>query len=428
MRNTDILIVDDEIGIREVLQETLEDEGYTVALAENAEEARQLRNQTRPAMVLLDIWMPDSDGITLLKEWAKNGQLNMPVVMMSGHGSIDTAVEATKIGALDFLEKPIPLQKLLATVERALKHSEQQTTSNLSLDKLGNSPVVLEMNRQLERAAQQNSAILLVGESGSPFEAIARYFHKSDTPWTEPARLEHIVDSPLEILQKSSGGVLFLNDISQYNKTTQQGIAFLLTKAERYNTRIICTSTQPLAEWFSQSGQDNKLLSVLSSLVVNIPALRQQSEDIPFLVKQIADELAESQKTPVAKFTNDALEQLCRYEWPGNLEQLKNVVKNLIVNAESNEINATAVNKMLNQFIPQTDNELISGFDFNLPLRELREELERRYFEYHIQREGQNMSRVAQKVGLERTHLYRKLKQLNINFSRRGNKDDVDSE
>ena len=113
MRSSDILIVDDEVGIRDLLSEILQDEGYTVTLAENAEEARQLRYQTRPAMVLLDIWMPDCDGITLLKEWAKNGQLNMPVVMMSGHASIDTAVEATKIGALDFLEKPIALQKTL---------------------------------------------------------------------------------------------------------------------------------------------------------------------------------------------------------------------------------------------------------------------------------------------------------------------------
>ena len=166
MRSTDILIVDDEIGIREVLQETLEDEGYTVALAENAEEARQLRNQTRPAMVLLDIWMPDSDGITLLKEWAKNGQLTMPVVMMSGHGSIDTAVEATKIGALDFLEKPIPLQKLLNAVERALKYSKNQSGSGLSLEKLGNSSVIKDLGKQLERASlQHNSPILLLGES-----------------------------------------------------------------------------------------------------------------------------------------------------------------------------------------------------------------------------------------------------------------------
>ena len=146
MRSSDILIVDDEVGIRDLLSEILQDEGYTVTLAENAEEARQLRYQTRPAMVLLDIWMPDCDGITLLKEWAKNGQLNMPVVMMSGHASIDTAVEATKIGALDFLEKPIALQKLLSAVERALKHGEVQTASGMTLDKLGNSSVIQEMN------------------------------------------------------------------------------------------------------------------------------------------------------------------------------------------------------------------------------------------------------------------------------------------
>ena len=151
MRSNDILIVDDEIGIRDLLSDILQDEGYTVALAENAEEARRLRNRTRPAMVLLDIWMPDCDGITLLKEWAKNGQLTMPVVMMSGHASIDTAVEATKIGAMDFLEKPIALKKLLATVERALKYGEMQTAAGPSLDRLGNSPAVQEMNRRRSR-------------------------------------------------------------------------------------------------------------------------------------------------------------------------------------------------------------------------------------------------------------------------------------
>ena len=208
MRSSDILIVDDEIGIRDLLSEILQDEGYTVALAENAEEARQLRHQTRPAMVLLDIWMPDCDGITLLKEWAKNGQLNMPVVMMSGHASIDTAVEATKIGALDFLEKPIALQKLLSTVDRALKYGEMQAASGLSLDKLGNSPAIQELNRALERSAKQNTPVLLAGETGSPFDLVARYFHKNGTAWVEPGKTEHIVDIPLDLLQKAGGGML----------------------------------------------------------------------------------------------------------------------------------------------------------------------------------------------------------------------------
>ena len=208
MRSSDILIVDDEIGIRDLLSDILQDEGYTVTLAENAEEARQLRNQIRPAMVLLDIWMPDCDGITLLKEWAKNGQLNMPVVMMSGHASIDTAVEATKIGAMDFLEKPIALKKLLSTVDRALKYGEMQAASSLSLDKLGNSPAIQELNQQLEVVVKQNEAVLLTGEAGSPFELVARYFHKNNTPWIEPSKTEHIVDIPMDLLHKAAGGVL----------------------------------------------------------------------------------------------------------------------------------------------------------------------------------------------------------------------------
>ena len=142
MRSSDILIVDDEIGIRELLSEILQDEGFTVALAENAEVARQLRNQTRPALVLLDIWMPDCDGVTLLKEWAKSGQLNMPVVMMSGHGTIDTAVEATRFGAFDFLEKPIALQKLLSSVRKALKHDTPPPRAPLTLEAFTRSALI----------------------------------------------------------------------------------------------------------------------------------------------------------------------------------------------------------------------------------------------------------------------------------------------
>nr|UOP08260.1 sigma 54-interacting transcriptional regulator [Alysiella crassa] len=199
-------------------------------------------------------------------------------------------------------------------MERALKYGENQSGSGLSLEKLGNSNVIKELGKQLERAAQQNSPILLMGESGSPFEMIARYFHKTGTPWTEPARAEHIIDSPLEILQKSANGVLYLGDISQYNKGTQQSIAFLLTKAERYNTRIVCTCSQPMAELLNNPSQDGKLLNVLSSLVINIPALRQQTEDITFLVNQITAELAEAQKTTPIRFTADAIDQMRQYD------------------------------------------------------------------------------------------------------------------
>ncbi|XXQ68672.1 sigma-54-dependent transcriptional regulator [Neisseriaceae bacterium B1] len=423
MRSTDILIVDDEIGIREVLQETLEDEGYTVALAENAEEARRLRNLMRPAMVLLDIWMPDSDGITLLKEWAKNGQLNMPVVMMSGHGSIDTAVEATKIGALDFLEKPIPLQKLLATIERALKYGETQSNQDFTLDKLGKASAIKELQKQIEYARSQNSPVLILGEAGSPFETVARAFHKNNTPWVTPNRAEHIADMPAELLNKSSGGILYLGDIGQYGKHIQQNIGFIISKAERHNTRVICTSSVPLNELINAPNQDTRVLSVLSSLVVSIPPLRSQADDIEFLIKQILTELSQSQKLPEIRFQASAIAKLQQYEWPGNLEQLRNVVNSLAINCENQEVHERDVLRILNQFNQNLSKEIKNGFNFNLPLRELREQLEKRYFEYHIQEENGNMSRVALKVGLERTHLYRKLKQLGINFSRRGDKE-----
>ncbi len=424
MTSNDILIVDDEVGIRSLLSDILQEEGYTVTLAENAEEARLLRNRMRPMMVLLDIWMPDCDGITLLKEWAKNGQLTMPVVMMSGHASIDTAVEATKIGAIDFLEKPIALKKLLAAVERALKYSEMQSASGLSLDKLGNSSAIQELNRQVEAAVRRHEPVLLSGEAGSPFEVVARYFHKPNTPWIEPEKTEYIVDMAADLLQKAVGGVLYLGDIAQYSKNIQQGILCLLEKAERQNVRIICACSQPLDEMLNNPNHDEKLLSILSGLNVSIPPLRSQPDDIVFLVNKIASELSETQKIPIVRFSNGAVNILRQYDWPGNFGQLQNVVKNLVLACEGNEVDESAAAVVVGQFGKLPSADTMGGFNFNMPLRELREELERRYFEYHIAQEGQNMSRVAQKVGLERTHLYRKLKQLGIQFSRRQNKGD----
>src|SRR5574339_721112 len=189
-----ILVVDDEIGIRELLSEILSDEGYQVRLAENAGEARAFRSRARPDLVLLDIWMPDTDGITLLKEWAAAGLLTMPVVMMSGHGTIDTAVEATRIGAYDFLEKPIALQKLLATVDRALKRGADQPQPALPLASLGRAPLVVDLKQRLERVANLKTPVLLVGEPGSGIEPAARYLHARNTPWVAPESTANLAD------------------------------------------------------------------------------------------------------------------------------------------------------------------------------------------------------------------------------------------
>src|SRR5207248_1414944 len=169
----EILIVDDEVGIRDLLSEILRDEGYKVSVAENAGQARSYRAKAQPSLVLLDIWMPDTDGVTLLREWAANGQLTMPVVIMSGHGTIETAVEATKIGAFDFLEKPIGLQKLLSTVTRALKAAAGQAPRRVSLVALGTSAPVIEVERAIEQLLRVNRPVLVVGEPGTGHEIVA---------------------------------------------------------------------------------------------------------------------------------------------------------------------------------------------------------------------------------------------------------------
>src|SRR5436190_17668159 len=178
-----ILVVDDEIGIRELLSEILADEGHQVLLAENAGSARRFRETQRPDLVLLDIWMPDTDGITLLKEWAASGQLTMPVVMMSGHGTIETAVEATRIGALDFLEKPIALQRLLATVKRALRNPEVVAPPPLGLAVLGRSPALAEAKKRLAQLAQSGAPLLLRGERGMQAELFARLLVAPGAPF-----------------------------------------------------------------------------------------------------------------------------------------------------------------------------------------------------------------------------------------------------
>ena len=205
-----ILVVDDEIGIRELLSEILADEGHTVRVAEDAAHARAMRNAERPDLVLLDIWMPDTDGITLLKEWAAGGQLTMPVVMMSGHGTIETAVEATRIGAIDFLEKPIALQKLLATVKRALRNGGGQAQAGLTLLSLGRSAVLADLRKRLTQIAALPVPVLLRGEAGVMPQLFARYLHQANTPWVVADAA--LIDAPQDLLEQAALPRLLLGE------------------------------------------------------------------------------------------------------------------------------------------------------------------------------------------------------------------------
>ncbi len=367
--------------------------------------------------MLLDIWMPDTDGITLLKEWANNGQLTMPVVMMSGHATIDTAVEATRIGAVDFLEKPIALQKLLATVQKALKAGVVQLRPELNLSSLGRGAAIAELKKQLERVLPLKAPVLLVGESGAGFEACARFFVGPGQHFVAPESPEKALDAPADLLQQASNGVLFLREIGKLPPRAQQGLLQVLGKLEKFNIRLIAAIARAPADIFQDKNYDQALFAALSGLQVMLPPLRAHREDIPDLANQLLARQIEEKRTNPVKFDIAALNALRNHDWPGNLDQLQNIVASLALTAGSEDISAHDVNRLLTPYVVR---QTIGAADaLDLPLREARDIFERYYFEHHIKLENGNMSRVAEKVGLERTHLYRKLKQLGIRFSRR---------
>jgi two-component system nitrogen regulation response regulator NtrX len=425
----DILIVDDEVGIRELLSEILQDEGYRVSVAENATEARAYRARQQPALVLLDIWMPDTDGVTLLREWAAAGQLTMPVVMMSGHGTIETAVEATKIGAFDFLEKPVGLQKLLSTVARALKTSMAREPRRVSLAALGTSTAIRVVERQLEQLLAARKPILILGEAGVGHDAAARAVQAPDAPRVVLQSGARLATNPLVVLEEARDGTLYCAEVGQYAKGEQRGLAFLLPKLEKANVTLVCTSAELLGNLAAEGKFDAGLLSVLSAGAVLLPPLRSRREDIPALIERFWHEVAAQERNAqqtvarsIATLHPAAVSALAGAYWPGNLDHLQSVVANLALYAGAGDITTDHVKRLLGEAAAanQTVAPEITARFFDLPLREAREAFERIYFEQLLGREQSNMSRVAERAGLERTHLYRKLKQLSIRFARRG--------
>ena len=403
-----ILVVDDEVGIRELLSEILSDEGHTVQLAENATAARSLRARGRPDLVLLDIWMPDADGITLLKEWATGGHLNMPVVMMSGHGTIDTAVEATRIGAMDFLEKPIALQKLLATVKRALRAGESRAAMPLSIASFGRSAVITEMKKRLSKISAAGTAVLMRGEKGVMPELYARYLQQPSTPWFDADALN---DASQDLLQQISNGVLFVAELATLSKNQQKHLAFLAARAEKSNIRLVSFTAEEPRHLVDAEGFDAALMQALAGIVIALPALREYPEDIPDMATLMLAQLVETRFCPPRIFSTGALNVLRHFSWPGNVEDLAAAVRTLALTSLEEEIGVGDAERVLPQFARRASEAEIS---FDMPLREAREAFERNYFEHHLAQANGSIARLAERSGLERTHLYRKLKALGI--------------
>jgi DNA-binding NtrC family response regulator len=407
----DILIVDDEPGIRGLLSEILGDEGHRARQAENAAEAKRMVAERAPDLVLLDIWMPEQDGVSLLREWAAQGPLPMPVVMMSGHGTIDTAVEATKIGAAAFLEKPISMQKLLETVKGALAHSAYRKTLPKSLSTFNHLTFFKDMKQRLEQAAKFSPAMCLPGGTALLAELCAYTLHSARTPFcvladcAEPLRQEQ--------LQKLSGGVVFAGDLAQLGKLAQMNLAFLLQAASQHRIRIIAASSVPLAR-LREKGWPPEVTEALSKNLLSIPDLTRYRKDWPALAKLLLDLLAERGEAPVRRFAEGATTVFAgRNLLAGqsmSWDAFQNLIRGMALAALTEEISEDDVRAAL----PETQDDKALTDLFNLPIKEAREQFERCYFDHLLAQENGNMTRVSERSGIERTHLYRKLKQLSI--------------
>jgi len=408
-----ILIVDDEVGIRELLSEILRDEGYDIAVAENAASARAQRNKARPDLVLLDIWMPDSDGISLLKEWSASGQLTMPVIMMSGHGTIDTAVEATRIGAIDYLEKPIALQKLLTTVKRAIESrqgSESPRVSPLTLAAFPRSATFRDLNKRLGQISLRARHVLFRVHTGSIAELAARSLPTRRNQWLDLGTVTGPID--IDQLQAAQGGILYVEELSRLSRSQQKNLAFALDRLDRYDLHL-AAAVESSAESLIEAGWDPVMVKRLFEISTPIPSLDEVRDDIPDLANQLLVHLIESGEVPHRKLNTSALNALRTQNWQGGYAQLRAAVRSLALGTLEDDITGDDVQRLLSPG-PATH-----GLPLDLPLREAREAFERVYFEHHLLLEGGNMTRLAEKTGLERTHLYRKLKQLGIQSGRR---------
>ena len=443
MSQASILVVDDEQDIRNLVSEILEDEGYAVVSAKNGETARAAFSSNAPDLVLLDIWMPDIDGITLLKEWNASGRLNCPVVMISGHGTLETAVEATRLGAFDFVQKPLSLAKLLATVRSALaaniRESSSATHSPSASAPQGSSPQSQLLRRTAQQAAGAQAPVLITGEPGSGKQSLAAWLHEQSGqtgPFKVLDRIQLSGDSPRDYLlgsdtqpgalAQADGGTLFIPELIDIALETQTLLAAIVESGaytpvgshneQPLNCRVISAISCDPETAIAQDCLDKSLHLHIGVLPLHITPLRERVQDVTDLIGHHTDHLSNSEGLNYRHFSISALNRLRNHDWPGNEQELINLVKRLLVLGADGEVTAQEVEDALRQ--PGRDTSGAGGsarpVSFDLPLREAREAFERDYLIYQLRKAGGSVGKLSDAVGMERTHLYRKLRSLGI--------------
>ena len=444
-----ILVVDDEVGIREALAGVLKDEGYSVFLAATAEEALRRMAKRRPDLVLLDIWMPGKDGVEALGE-IKARYPDLPVIMISGHANIETAVKTTKLGAYDFIEKPLSLEKVILTIEHALEqqrlveeNKELRTRELKKFNILGRSAAIASIQRDIRRAAPTNSWIMITGENGTGKEFVARNLHlyskRAPKPFVEvncAAIPEELIESELFGHEKGAftsavamkpgkfdiadGGTIFLDEIADMSLKTQAKVLRILqdqsftrvggTEPITVDVRVIAATNKNLRSEIESGNFREDLYYRLNVIPFHMPPLRDRVEDVELFVEHYIAEFALRSSKEPPKVTAEALALLVKYRWPGNVRELRNLVERLVIMVPTSEITA----EDLPVYIKGTGSTGTGSPYGTAHLKEARNGFERGFIIKKLKEFNGNISKTAQAIGIERSHLYRKIRSYGI--------------
>ncbi len=457
----EILVVDDEADIRELIAGILSDEGYETRLAKDADGALAAVRARQPALVVLDIWLQGSriDGLAVLEE-IKRDCPDLPVVVISGHGTIETAVAAIKRGAYDFIEKPFKSDRLLIVVERALEaaklrreNDELRQRSPEDFDLVGRSTAIAQLRQTIEKIAPTGSRVLITGPAGSGKEVVARLIHarsrRARNPFVvlscaimAPDRMEQELFGvegsdgtarKVGLLEQAHGGTLYLDEVSDMPLETQGKILRVLIDqtftrlggAQRVevDVRILSSSSADLRQQIAEGNLREDLFHRLGVVPVRVPPLSERRDDIPFLVEHFLGRFSRLYGGHVCRMGDDAMAALQAHDWPGNVRQLRNNIERLVI-LTSDQPDALISSEMLPGEVVASAPAVTQGASgeqiISLPLREAREMFEREYLLAQINRFGGNISRTASFIGMERSALHRKLKTLGV-----GGRDDV---